>query len=96
MRVADARRLRSESHLIVAQEGQLLGLIPEVALHQARPDLELRDIMDDPVFLSPAQDLAQAAPLINHHAGTALPVVDARNRVIGAISATDLKPRPLI
>jgi len=96
MRVADARQLRSESHLIVAQEGRLLGLIPEVALHQARPDLELQDIMDDPVFLSPDEDLDQAAPLINHHAGTALPVVDVRNRVIGAISATDLNPRPLI
>lgn len=96
MRVADAHQLRSEPHLVVAQDGQLLGLISAEALQQARPDLELREIMDDPVFVSPDEDLDHAAALIEQHTGMAIPVVDTRNRIIGSVTAGDLQPRPLI
>lgn len=95
MRVADARQLADTQHLIVAQEGRLLGLVQNRALAEARPDLELRDIMENPVFLSPEEDLDHAAELINHHRGRAIPVVDSRHRIIGTVTAADLAARPL-
>ena len=94
MRVVDARRLTNSRHLIVAQDGRLLGLVTDRALAEARPDLELRDVMESPVFLSPEEDLDHAAELVNHHRGRAIPVVDSRHRIIGIVTATDLVARP--
>ena len=94
MRVADALQLTNTQHLIVAQEGRLLGLVSKSALAEARPDLELHDIMESPVFLSPEEDLDHSAELINHHRGSAIPVVDSRDRIIGTVTATDLATAP--
>ena len=90
MRVADAEQLADSDHLIVANRGKLVGLIRHEALVQARPDLELRDIMESPVFLSPDEDLEHATDLTNHHPGSAIPVVDSRRRIVGTVTAADL------
>ena len=96
MRVADAQQLADTQHLIVAQEGRLLGLVPDRALAHARSDLELQDIMESPVFLSPEEDLEHAAELIAHHPGSAIPIVDSRHRIIGTVTAADLATQPAL
>ena len=96
MRAADARQRADNDHLIVADRGKLVGLIRHKALVRARPDLELRDIMESPVFLSPDEDLDHASDLINHHPGSAIPVVDSRRRIVGTVTAADLRTQPLL
>ena len=96
MRVADAAQLANTPHLIVAEEGRLLGLVPASVLAGAHRDLELRHIMQSPVFLSPEEDLDHATELINHHRGSAIPVVDSRDRIIGTVTASDVAARPLL
>ena len=93
MRVADALQLADTQHLIVAEKGRLLGLIPRGRLVEAGRDLELQDIMESPVFLSPNEDLDHATELISDHPGSAIPVVDSRRRIVGTITATDLTTR---
>jgi len=93
MRVADARQLADSQHLIVAENGRLLGLIPRGRLVEAGRDLELQDIMESPVFLSPDEDLDHATELISDHPGSAIPVVDSRRRIVGTVTATDLTTR---
>ncbi len=95
MRVADAAQMAGAQHVIVTQDGRLLGQVPNRAVTEARPDLKLQDISDDPVFLSP-KDLNHAADLINHHQGKALPVVDDRDRIVETVTASDLAHRPLL
>ena len=94
MRVADAAQLAVHQHVIVALDGQLLGIAYTQALQQARPDHELQGLMDDPVFLNADEDLAHAVELIAHH-GSPIPVVDANTRLIGTVAATDLNHQPL-
>jgi len=93
MRVADALQLADTQHLIVAETGRLLGLIPRERLVEAGQDLELQDIMESPVFLSPDEDLDHATVLFNDHPGSAIPVVDSRRRIVGIITAADLTTR---
>jgi CBS domain-containing protein len=90
MRVADAAQLAAGQHVIVALDGQLLGVAYTHDLQQARPDRELGDLMDDPVFLNADEDIAHATELIAHH-GSPVPVVDAQTRLIGVVTATDLE-----
>jgi hypothetical protein len=89
MRVVDAAQLAAGQPVIVAQDGRLLGIAHIHALREARPDRELREVMDDPVFLNADEDLAHATELIAH-LGSPIPVVDARTRLIGTVAATDL------
>jgi len=93
MRVADARQLADTQHLIVAENGRLLGLIPREKLVDAGQDLELQDIMESPVFLSPDEDLDHATELINNRPGSAIPVVGSRRRIVGTITAAALATR---
>jgi CBS domain-containing protein len=90
MRVADALQLADTAHLIVAENGRLLGLVPRERLVEAGRDLELQDIMGSPLFLSPEENLDDAAVLINDRPGSAIPIVDSRRRIIGTITAADL------
>lgn len=94
MRVADAAQLAPGQHIIVALDGQLLGTLHAENLQHARPDSELRDVLEDPVFLNADEDLGHAAELIAHH-GSPIPVVDANTRLVGTICASDLDHRPL-
>ena len=94
MRVADAAQLATDQHVVVALDGQLLGIAYTQALQQAGPDHELGEVMDDPVFLNADEDLAHATELIAHH-GSPIPVVDAQTRLIGTVAATDLNHLPL-
>lgn len=90
MRVADALQLADSQHLIVADNGRLLGWIPRGRLIGAGRDLELGDLAESPVFLSPVEDLGHAADLINDHPGSAIPVVEHRRRIVGTITSADL------
>ncbi len=94
MRVADAAQLAADEHVIVALDGQLLGIAYTQTLQQARPDRELQEVMDDPVFLNAGEDLAYATELVGHH-GSPIPVVDADTRLIGTVATTDLDHPPL-
>jgi Mg/Co/Ni transporter MgtE len=93
MRVADALTLAETQQLIIAEEGRLLGLVPREKLIEAAPDLELQDIMESPVFLSPEEELEHATELTSDHPGRAIPVIDSRRHIIGTISAADLTAR---
>lgn len=90
MRVADALQLADTEHLIVAEHGRLLGLVSRERLVEAGRDLELQDIMGSPLFLSPEENLDDAAVLINDRPGSAIPIVDSRRRIVGTITAADL------
>ena len=94
MRVTDAAQLAAEQHVIVALDGQLLGIVYTQSLQQSQPDWELQDVMDDPVFLNADADLAHATEVIAHH-GSPIPVVDAHTRLIGTVTATNLNHPPL-
>ncbi len=94
MRVADAAQLAVNQHVIVALDGQLLGIACTQALQQARPDHELREVMDDPVFLNADEDLGHATQLIARH-GSPIPVVDDHTRLVGTVTAADLDHPPL-
>ena len=93
MRVADAVQLAADQHVIVALDGQLLGIAYTQALRQAQPDHELQEVMDNPVFLNADEHLGHATELVTHH-GSPIPVVDARTRLIGTVAATDLNYSP--
>jgi CBS domain-containing protein len=96
MRVADALRLADSQHLIVADNGRLLGWISRERLAGAGRDLELGDLVESPVVLSPVEDLDHAAELLNEHPGSAIPVVELRRRLVGTITSADLAAdRPL-
>jgi len=94
MRVADAARLAADQHIIIALDGQLLGIVYAQTLRQARPDHELQAVMEDPVFLNADEDLDYATELIAHR-GSPIPVVNAQRRLIGTVAATDLNHVPL-
>ena len=94
MRVSDAAQLAAEQHVIVALDGQLLGIVYTPAIHQFQPDHELQDVMDEPVLLNPDEDLAHATEVMANH-GSPIPVVDAHRRLIGTVTATKLNHPPL-
>jgi hypothetical protein len=91
MRVADAVHLATDQHVIVALDGQLLGIAYTQALRQAQPDQELQEVMDDPVFLHADEHLGHATELVTRH-GSPIPVVDAQTRLVGSLAASDLNP----
>jgi CBS domain-containing protein len=91
MRVADALTLANTQQLIVAEEGRLVGLVPREKLIEAARDLELQDVMESPVLLSPEEGLDHATELTSDYPGRAIPVVDSRQRIIGTICAADLR-----
>lgn len=96
MRAVDAIRLADMQHVIVAEHGKLLGLVPLQTLAEALPTQELQDVMDEPLFLYADEHLDHAWDLINQHAATAIPVLDVRDRIVGTVTADDLGPRPLV
>lgn len=93
MRVADAAQLAADQHVIIALDGQLLGIAYSQTLQQSRPDHELQEVMDDPVFLAADEDLSDATELIARH-GSPIPVIDANTHLIGTVGATDLNHPP--
>lgn len=96
MRVADALHLSGDQAAIVAQDGQLLGIVPNECLRAALPDLELRDIMEPPVSLNAEEEIDHAADLIGDHPQSPIPVVDAYQRLVGTITPPDLDHRPIL
>lgn len=90
MRAADARQLYGPGHVMIAEDGALLGVVPADTLENARPDRELCEIMDRAVFLSANEETDQAAGLIEQFGGGPVPVVDSRGRLVGSVSSSDI------
>lgn len=96
MRAGDAALLSGGDHVIVAEEGRLLGVVPKSRLDGARNDLELRDIMETPLFLDATEEVASAMDLIDHYNGEPVPVVDSEAQLVGSVSAANLGGHPLL
>jgi len=93
MRVSDALRLSQGRQVVVALDGQLLGVASIGALRAGPPDRELRVVMEEPVFLAADEHIEHATELINQYQGNPVPVVDSRGRLVGTVAATDLTRR---
>lgn len=96
MRAGDASQLAEGQDVVVAEDGRLVGTIRSDALLAARPTLELADVLDDPVHVSPTELVDDARDLINHRQGSVVPVVDSQGRLLGTVTAEDLTIRPLL
>jgi CBS domain-containing protein len=95
MRVGDARLLSGGRPVVVADDGRLLGIVGSRSLATAPDDLELRDVMEDAVFVDATEDVAHAGELIAQHDRLSIPVVDKVTRLVGVVSASDLDRAPL-
>lgn len=96
MRVVDALQVAAGEHVVVAEDGRLLGLVTQEALLASRPDLELRELMDEPVFLSPDEFLDDADRLIAARPTATIPVLDRSDHIIGVVREGDLAPPALL
>ncbi|MGI9529352.1 MAG: CBS domain-containing protein [Acidimicrobiia bacterium] len=96
MRAIDAAQVAHMQPIIVAEHGRLLGLVSQQVLLEADPTQELRDIMNEAVFLHADGTLEHARALLRHRIGVAIPVLDSQEQIIGAITADDLEPGPLV
>ncbi len=88
---------RALHHLpVLDKEGRLVGIVAErdlllAAMHYLQTPVEVGQVMHrDVVTTRPDTPIAEAAALmVDHHIG-GLPVVDARQGVIGVITETDV------
>lgn len=92
MRVADALQVAEGEHVVIAADGRLLGLVSQEALVASRPDVELRELMDEPVFLSPDEFLDDADRLVAARPAATIPVLDRSDHIIGVVRQSDLVP----
>jgi CBS domain-containing protein len=96
MRVADALQVAAGEHLVVAEDGRLLGLVTQEALLTSGPDIQLREVMDEPVFLSPDELLDDADRLIAARPAATIPVLDRSDHIIGVVRSGDIAPPSLL
>ena len=92
MRVADALQVAEGEHVVIAADGRLLGLVTQEALVASRPDVELRELMDEPVFLSPDEFLDDADRLVAARPAATIPVLDRSDHIIGVVRQSDFAP----
>lgn len=96
MRAGDALKVADGEHVVVAEDGRLLGLVTQEALLAARPDSELRELMDEPVILSPDEFLDDADRLLAARPSATIPVLDRSNHIIGVVREGDLAPQTIL
>jgi len=76
---------------VVDREGRLIGLVPLQKLVTERPETPIKAIMKtDVVFVEATADREEAARLVAHYDFFAIPVVDARRRLLGVITHDDV------
>jgi magnesium transporter len=76
---------------VVNTTGQLAGVVSLRELILAQPDESVAQIMrEDVKTVSPEHDAEYAAQIVHHYDLIALPVVDARHRLIGLVTVDDL------
>lgn len=75
----------------VDRAGRLLGTVSLRRLVIARPDQQIRSIMDpDPVSVTPAMDQEEIARIFDRYDYLALPVVGEDGRLMGQITVDDI------
>jgi CBS domain-containing protein len=85
-------RLRAIHHLIVADGRIPVGILTDDMLHRGESDRAafVQDVMyRDPVTARPGMTVREAANLLRGHATTVLPLVDARNYLVGIVTVSD-------
>ncbi len=76
---------------VVDHEGRLVGFVRLRHLVTARPGARLGDIMETDVISVPVEaDQEEVADLVEKYDFLAIPVVDAENRLLGAVSVDDI------
>jgi CBS domain-containing protein len=94
MRVADAVAVAKGLDVTVAEDGTLIGTVTHEHLASAAPDAELHMIASDAAFLSAEDEIEEAIDLLDSISIRSIPVVDGRARLIGSVSASDLRSSP--
>lgn len=76
---------------VVDEQGRLVGFVRLRHLVTARPGARLADIMETDVISVPVEaDQEEVADLVEKYDFLAIPVVDAENRLLGAVSVDDV------
>ncbi len=76
---------------VVDEQGRLVGFVRLRHLVTARPGARLEDIMETDVISVPVEaDQEEVADLVEKYDFLAIPVVDAENRLLGAVSVDDV------
>ncbi len=95
--VMDAVRRRARErqvhHVIVLhRDGELMGMLCGCDMDDAWPDARVRDCMSGcPMFIGANQSLAAAAETMERYGIGALPVLNAKGRLHGIITRSDLR-----
>ncbi len=76
---------------VVDDGGRLLGVVRLRQLVTTRPEVRLGDVMEtDVISVRVEADQEEAADLVDKYDFMALPVVDARGRLLGAVTVDDV------
>lgn len=76
---------------VLADNGELVGVVSVIRLLQADGDAAVESIMDDdPVRVAPQADLTDVALLMADYNLALIPVVDEGDRVLGVVTYDDV------
>ncbi len=85
MFVEDARLLATGGHIIVAEDGKLVGTVSRTRLSEAGARRQLAEVMEEPIFLAADEPVAEVAHLVGGDRGSPIPVVDGKGRLVGIV-----------
>ncbi|AYM42432.1 magnesium transporter MgtE [Mycobacteroides chelonae] len=92
--ISEAKSLQPEALLkvhVIADNGELVGVVSVIRLLQADRDAPVESIMDDdPVRVSPEADLTDVALLMADYNLALIPVVDEADTVLGVVTYDDV------
>jgi acetoin utilization protein AcuB len=92
--VEDARELMRRQdvrHLVVVEADTIVGVVSEHDMRMAAGDTALRAVMSSPaVTATPETTVRQAANLLRGNHISCLPILDARQGLIGILTISDL------
>ncbi len=94
MFVEDACLLAVGDHVIVAEEGKLVGTVSRRRLAEADPRQALGEVMEDPVFLTADEKVDDITELVGGRRPDPIPVVDATGRLVGVVDADGIDRPP--
>ncbi|MNJ38525.1 magnesium transporter [Paenibacillus bouchesdurhonensis] len=75
---------------VTGMKGELRGVVSLKKIILADPHTELREIADEPISVPATMGQEETAELLSRYDWVALPVVDAQQRLIGAVTVDDL------
>ncbi|MGH3726928.1 MAG: magnesium transporter MgtE N-terminal domain-containing protein [Mycobacterium sp.] len=92
--ISEAKSLQPEALLkvhVLADNGELVGVVSVIRLLQAEPGAAVESIMDDdPVRVAPEADLTDVALLMADYNLALIPVVDDGEKVLGVVTYDDV------